>query len=241
MAKLNCLIVDDEPLAREGLAGYVNKVDFLTLTGFSDSALSLAKLLNEQQIDLLFLDIQMPVVSGIDFLKMSVGLPMVILTTASPHYAIEGFQLNVLDYLLKPITFERFFQSAVKAREYHEANTSKNAGTTRDVSYFFIRCGNIYEKIMTDEILYIEGLQNYVTIFTIKEKYITLLTLKQLEENLPERSFLRVHKSFIISISRIDRIEGNEIFIGQSAVPIGKTYRPAVVDRVIGSKLWGKE
>ena len=241
MPKLNCLIVDDEPLAREGLAGYVNKVDFLNLAAVADNALSLPQLLNEHQTDLLFLDIQMPMMSGIDFLKISTNLPMVIITTASPHYAIESFQLNVLDYLLKPITFERFFQSAIKAKEYYEVKTFKNTGTTTGIPYFFIRCGNMYEKIMTDDILYIQGLENYVTIFTSKEKYITLFPLKQLEKNLPSGLFLRVHKSFIVSVPRIDRIEGNEIHILQSVIPIGKTYRDVVADRVLGIALWEKK
>src|SRR4051812_35319378 len=184
---MNCVIIDDEPLAREGLASYVREVDFLNLTGTCENPLELIKLLDHQSIDLIFLDIQMPKMTGIDFLKIMQKPPMVIITTAYPSYALEGFQLNVLDYLLKPITFDRFFKSANKAKDYHRllinATQPGLQKTEPDENYFFIKCGNKYEKIYFDEILYVEGMQNYVTIFTSKGKYITLLNLKSLEKN----------------------------------------------------------
>ena len=174
---MNCVIIDDEPLAREGLASYVREVDFLNLTGTCENPLELIKLLDHQAIDLIFLDIQMPKMNGIDFLKIMQKPPMVIITTAYPSYALESFQLNVLDYLLKPITFDRFFKSANKAKDYYRLlNNWPQPGapkTEADEGYFFIKCGNKYEKIYFDEILYVEGMQNYVTIFTAKGKYIT--------------------------------------------------------------------
>jgi DNA-binding LytR/AlgR family response regulator len=169
---------------------------------------------------------------------------MVIITTAFPSYALEGFQLNVLDYLLKPITFDRFFKSANKARDYHQLLTKSadvrpsRAGQGSD--YFFIKCGSKYERIFFDDILYIQGTQNYVTICTHKGKYLTLLYLKNLEENLDPQSFIRVHKSYIVSIDKIDGIEGNEIYIQSHSIPISRNYREQVIQQVVSAKLWDK-
>ena len=186
----------------------------------------------------------MPKMNGIDFLKIVKNPPMVVITSAYPSYALESFQLNVLDYLLKPITFDRFFKSANKAKDYHRLLTnSVLTNQQKDVSdadYFFIKCGNKYEKIYFDDILYVEGMQNYVTIFTSKGKYITLLNLKSLEQNLNSRSFIRVHKSYIVSINKIDGIEGNAIFMQSHQIPISRNYREQVIARVVESKLWDK-
>ena len=241
---INCVIIDDEPLAREGLANYVREVDFLHLTGTCENPLELIKLLDQHQVDLIFLDIQMPKMNGIDFLKIVKNPPMVVITSAYPSYALESFQLNVLDYLLKPITFDRFFKSANKAKDYHRLLTNSVLTNQQkdvlDADYFFIKCGNKYEKIYFDDILYVEGMQNYVTIFTSKGKYITLLNLKSLEQNLNSRSFIRVHKSYIVSINKIDGIEGNAIFMQSHQIPISRNYREQVIARVVESKLWDK-
>lgn len=240
----NCVIVDDEPLAREGIAQYVQEVDFLTLIDVCENPLKLMKLMDEHRIDLIFLDIQMPKMNGIDFLKIVQKRPMVIVTTAFPSYAIEGFQLNVLDYLLKPITFDRFFKSANKAKDYFQLiNNSGNSGTPKtdqQADYFFIKCGSKYEKIQLDDILYVEGMQNYVTIYTRKGKYLTLLYLKNLEQNFNNESFIRVHKSYIVAIDKIEGIEGNEIYIQSHRIPISRNYREQVIEQVVSNKLWGK-
>jgi DNA-binding LytR/AlgR family response regulator len=200
--------------------------------------------LGEHQVDLIFLDIQMPKMNGIDFLKIVQRPPMVIITTAFPSYALEGFQLNVLDYLLKPITFERFFQAANKAKDYHRLITGSVYQDTNKVSqnadYFFIKCGSKYEKIQFDDILYIQGMQNYVTIYTTKGKYLTLLNLKNLEQNLDNASFIRVHKSYIVSISKIEGIESNEIFIQSHRIPVSRNFSEQVLEQVVKSKLWIK-
>ncbi|GAB4055889.1 LytR/AlgR family response regulator transcription factor [Spirosoma litoris] len=241
---LTCVIIDDEPLAREGLADYVHEVDFLHLTGTCDNPLELMSLLDRQPVDLIFLDIQMPKMTGIDFLKIVQNPPMVIITTAYSNFALEGFQLNVLDYLLKPITFDRFVKSANKARDYHRLLTNvmpaspQNVETEQD--YIFIKCGNKYEKLYFDDILFIEGMQNYVTFFTTKGKYVTLLNLKTLEQNLADLAFIRVHKSYLVSINKINSIEGNEIFIQAHRIPISRNYREQVIDQVVNSKLWIK-
>jgi DNA-binding LytR/AlgR family response regulator len=195
--------------------------------------------MDREPVDLIFLDIQMPKMSGIDFLKVVQNPPMAIITTAYPSYALEGFQLNVMDYLLKPITFERFFKSAGKARDYHRL-LSKSATAKTEEDYFFIKCGSKYEKILFDDILYIEGLQNYVTIHTSKGKYITLLNLKHLEQNLDSRHFIRIHKSYIVSIGKIEGIDGNEIFIQPHRIPISRNYRDQVIEQVVNRRLMDK-
>lgn len=242
--KISCVIVDDEPLAREGLSNYVREVDFLKLTATCENPLQLLDLLDHCPVDLIFLDIQMPKMNGLDFLKIAQNTPMVIITTAFPSYALEGFQLDVLDYLLKPITFERFFKAARKAKDYHQLLSRPGAADpakTEKEDYFFIKCGSKYEKIPLEDILYVEGMQNYVNIFTTKGKYLTILSLKSLEENLAEQSFIRVHKSFIVAISKIDCIEGNEICICNSKIPISRNYREKVISQVITSRLWDKK
>ncbi len=240
---IHCVIIDDEPLAREGIADYVREVDFLSLVGTCENPLELMKLLERETVDLIFLDIQMPKMNGIDFLKVVSKPPMVIITTAFPSFALEGFQLNVLDYLVKPITFDRFFKSVHKARDYFSllrSSASSASSASSGADYFFIKCGNKYEKINFTDILYVEGMQNYVTIYTTRGKYITLLYLKNLEENLDPSAFIRVHKSFIVSIRKIDGISGNEISIGEFRIPISRNYKEIVLSRVVSSKLWGK-
>lgn len=243
---LNCVIIDDEPLAREGLANYVREIDFLHLVDTCQNPVQLMKLLDKHAVDLIFLDIQMPKMNGIDFLKTVQKLPIVIITTAYPSYALEGFQLNVLDYLLKPITFDRFFQSVNKAKDYHQLLSLSAVPATTPTKqeahpdYFFIKCGSKYERIYFVDILYIEGTQNYVSIITTKGKFMTLLYLKNLEQNLDSQAFIRVHKSYIVAIHKIDGIEGNEIFIQSHRIPISRNYRDHVISQVVMNKLWDK-
>ena len=242
---INCVIIDDEPLAREGMAKYVGEVDFLHLIDTCENPVELVKIMDHHRVDLLFLDIQMPRMNGIDFLKIVQKPPMVIITTAFQNYALEGFQLNVLDYLLKPITFDRWLKSVNKAKDYHHLLAGVHAvpGSSREstsADYFLIRCGSKYEKILFADILYVEGMQNYVTIYTKKGKYVTLLYLKNLEDNLDTQSFIRVHKSYIVSIDKIEAIEGNEIFIQSHRVPISRNYRDQVIEKVVSNNLWDK-
>jgi two-component system LytT family response regulator len=235
---INCVIIDDEPLAREGLSSYVREVDFLRLSGTCSNPVELLTLLEQQSVDLLFLDIQMPKMSGIDFLKITQNPPLVVMTTAYPSFALEGFQLNVLDYLLKPITFDRFVKAAWKAKEQCDLRLRPTAPVAP--VYVFIKCGSKYEKIYVDDILFIEGLQNYVTIFTTRGKYVTLLNLRDIETELAASSFVRVHKSFLVARSKVDAIEGNEIFIGSHRIPISRQQREEVLSRVLADNVWKK-
>jgi DNA-binding LytR/AlgR family response regulator len=238
---LKCLVVDDEPLARECITNYIKEVDFLELAGTCNNPVELAATVGKQEVELIFLDIQMPVINGIDFLKMTPKLPIVIITTAYPSYALEGFQLDVLDYLVKPITFNRFFKAVTKARDYQQLIRKAGIkGSQPEADYFFIKCDYKYEKIYFSDILYIEAMQNYVTIHTQKGKYMTLLYLKNIEEKLDKQSFVRVHKSYLVSISRIESIENNEIAVGSFRIPISRNYRDEVIDRVVNKRLWKK-
>lgn len=239
---LKCVIIDDEPLARECIANYVKEVDFLQLVGTGSNPVELTSLLHEQPVDLVFLDIQMPVINGIEFLKMAQNPPMVIITTAYPSYALEGFQLDVLDYMVKPITFNRFFKGVSKAKDYHQlllkSGTTPQTQTTAD--HFFIKCDYKYERIYFDDILYVQAMQNYITLYTTKGKYMTLLYLKNVEEKLDKQAFIRVHKSFIVAISKIEAIENNEIIIQSFRIPISRNYHDEVISRVVNDKLWKK-
>ena len=237
---INCVIIDDEPLAREGIASYVSEIPFLTLITTCESAVEYSKLPPQQPIDLMFLDIQMPKLTGLDFLKTIQHPPMVIITTAYSEYALDGFQLNVLDYLVKPVTFDRFFKSVNKAKDYYHLLNQQPPSGQAD-NYFFVKCGTKYEKICFDDVLFVEGLQNYITIYTSKGKYITMHYLKTLEEEyLKNNSFMRVHKSYIVSIHKIESIQGNEIFIGTHRIPISRNYRDQVLQQVVMSKLWDR-
>jgi two-component system, LytTR family, response regulator len=237
---INCVIIDDEPLAREGLSIYVKEIDFLQLTGVCENPVEFITLLDKFEVDLIFLDIQMPKMNGIDFLKITPKPPMVIITTAYPSYALESFQLNVLDYLLKPITFDRFFQATNKVKDYFQLlhKAQENDTNAQAANYFFVKCDNKFEKIFFEDILYIQSMQNYVNIHTLKGKYITLLTLKNIEENLNKRQFIRVHKSYIIAISKIESIESHQIVIQSFPIPLSRNYREEVIQQVVNDKLW---
>lgn len=239
--KLKCIITDDEPLSAEGLAKYIEVIDYLELVAVAQNPLELNKLLETHQVDLIFLDIHMPFMTGLDFLKIKTSLPMVILTTAYSDYAIEGFQLDVIDYLVKPITFTRFLKATNKAKEYHLFKHHKTENAAAAASdYAFIKCENKYEKIFIGEILFIQALQNYVVIYTSNNKFMTLLPLKTVETYLDKDRFLRVHKSYLVAISKIDSIDGNDIRIQQHTIPISRNLRDEVIEVVVKSKLMSK-
>lgn len=242
--KLNCVIIDDEPLARECLETYTSDIPFLNLCGICQNPVELTDLLSSESIDLIFLDIQMPVMNGLDFLRVTQNPPMAIITTAYPSYALEGFKLDVLDYLLKPITFDRFFKACNKARDYHHLKTTaqgeSKTGNEAQQDYFFIKCEYKYEKIFFDQILYIQAMQNYVVIFTTLGKYMSLIPLKSVEERLEGRSFIRVHKSYIVSIDKIESIENHQLRIRDQLIPISRNFRDQVIEKVVNKRLWKK-
>ena len=231
--KINCIIIDDEPLARKGLKEYIHDVEFLNLLGEFDNAVKATEVLGKGDVQLLFLDIQMPKITGLDFFKSLQHAPPVIFTTAYPQYALEGFDLNALDYLVKPISFDRFLKAAMKAKEYYEIR-QQNKQEAGD--YFFIKADNKLVKIFFEEILFVEALQNYVTIHTTDKKYVTYLTFKSVEEYLPADRFIKTHKSYIISASKLDSIEGNDIRIGNHHIPISRNEKDEVMEKLLRGK-----
>jgi DNA-binding LytR/AlgR family response regulator len=192
-------------------------------------------LISSGDVQLLFLDIQMPKITGLDFFKTLQNAPPVIFTTAYPQYALEGFEVNALDYLVKPISFDRFLKAAMKAREYYEVReTNEKEKATTD--YFFIKTDNKLVKILFEDVLFVEALQNYVTIHTLLKKYMTYLTFKSVEEYLPADKFLKVHKSYIVAASKVDSIEGNDIRIGQQHIPISRNQKDEVMEKLLKGK-----
>jgi DNA-binding LytR/AlgR family response regulator len=235
---INCIIIDDEPLARAGLTEYVQDIDFFNLLGVFDNPLAATEILGSSEVHLLFLDIQMPKITGIDFFKTLKDPPAVIFTTAYPQYALDGFEVNALDYLVKPISFERFLISALKAKEFYEVRQKNRSETVTEATaeYFFIKADNSLVKILYADILFVEALQNYVTIHTNGKKYISYLTFKSVEEYLPVEAFIKVHKSFIIAAAKVDSIDGNEIRIGQHHIPISRSLKDEVMEKLLNGK-----
>ncbi len=246
MIKLRCIAIDDEPFALEILADDISKVPFLELVGQFSSPLDAWEVLQQEPagVDLIFLDIQMPTLTGIQFLRTLRNPPMVILTTAYEQYALEGYELAVVDYLLKPIPFERFIKAVNKAydlfrlRHQSVASDSENrpvpmppAETPAERNYFFIFSEYREIKIFYDEVLYIEGLKDYVKIYTTQSAgaaasrpFLSRLTLKAIEARLPEDAFCRVHKSFIVSLAKISSFQRTRLFIGKQEIPVGSSY-----------------
>lgn len=239
---INTIIVDDEPLALEILEAHIAKIPELNLIGKCSNAIEANKLLNKGEVDLMFSDIQMPQLSGIDFLRSLSQPPMVIFTTAFPEYAVEGFNLEALDYLLKPISFERFFKAANKAIEKYNSNDlHSEAALDSSEDFFFVKSDKKLVKVFYRDILYIEGLKDYVIIRTETGRVITLQTMKSLEEKLPNDMFQRIHRSYILNLTKIQALEGNMVEIiekGQTKlIPIGKNYRDDLVEMIERKKL----
>ena len=236
---LTCVIVEDEPLARNLMVDYVRKVPYLTLLEACSNPLDAIEILRKNAVDLLFLDIQMPEITGLSLLKALNKKPFVILTTAYSEYALEGYEHDVVDYLLKPITFERFLRAVEKASQRAGATTPNQTKDIPEPStsspsqpFVFVKDGTKLVKINWDDILFVEGLKDYVTIHTRQQKVVSLQRLKALEEQLPSDQFIRVHHSFIVALKAIDAIHKGEIQIGQSLIPISDTYRKAFKDLI---------
>lgn len=227
---INCLVVDDEPIARKGILEHIAQVEFLNAVAACKNAIEASIELKKNPIDVVFLDIQMPKITGIDFLKNLQNPPLVIITTAFPEYAIEGYELNILDYLLKPISFERFFKAALKAQNYF--NIKANEYIPSSESFFFIKSNQKIEKIYMDDILYIEALSNHIIIYTKQKKYIAYMSFKGIESQLPKNSFLKIHKSFIVSVNAIQTIDNDEVILENKTLPISKSYKNAVTERI---------
>lgn len=234
---LKCLVVDDESIAREGIVEYINKLDFLSVEGICSSALEAAEYLKKHEIDLMFLDIQMPHLSGLDFLESLQNPPLTIFTTAYSEYALDGFRLQVVDYLLKPISFKRFFQASMKALELAKL---RNQGEEQENSNMFVRQGDSFVRIVWSDILYVESMQNYAKLH-FKDKTLTIYqTMISLEEMLPKDSFFRIHKSYLVNILHIDLITGNRLLIDGNELPISRQRKEELLNTVVYKNLISK-
>lgn len=228
---ISCFIVDDEQSALDILRTYIEKTPFLTLVGSTTDPLQALRVVQSQPVDLLFLDIHMPQLSGLDAARLLQGKTKIVFTTAYSEFAVESFELEAFDYLLKPIAFERFLKTVHKALNASLEPSSRWQAEEKAPDYLFVKTGvkGKMAKINFDDIVYIEGMKNYLSINTSEESIVTLLSIRELEERLPSRQFMRVHKSYIVALNKIHALDGNQIFFkGMKAyVPLGDTYRTA--------------
>ncbi|HTF29401.1 MAG TPA: LytTR family DNA-binding domain-containing protein [Flavitalea sp.] len=227
MDKYTCIIIEDEPLALEKTKAFVNKVPFLTLSATFDNALNGLTFLNNNKVDVLFLDINMDELSGIELLESSKIHSQVIITTAYQQYALKGYELQITDYLLKPFTFNRFLQAVNKAQENLSQRTAD-----KQLDFIFIKTENRLEKITINDILYIEGMRDYVRIHTANKKIMTLQSFNELEQLLPSHLVCRVHKSYMVALNKIDSIERSRIKIGSQLIPVSETYKDAFLQLI---------
>lgn len=237
MTQLQTLIVDDEKPAVELLAAYVAKVPELALSGTAHSALAARSILNEKHIDLLFLDIQMPDLTGLELLKMLRNPPTTILTTAYSEFAIEGYELDVADYLLKPIEFERFYRAVAKVFQKQLPQTTASSSLASD-DYFFVKTDHQIVKVNFRDILFIESLREYVRIHTPSERIVARLALQRLEELLPPERFIRIHRTYIVNIDFVQKIEGNLLHVGKERLPVSKGKREEFLKFIEGKGVW---
>ncbi|MCT4615682.1 MAG: LytTR family DNA-binding domain-containing protein [Marinifilaceae bacterium] len=236
MKKYKCVIIDDEQPARDLINNFIEQIPFLTLTGSFKNPLLAIDLLNNEDISIVFLDIHMPEITGVDFLRNIEIKPSVIFTTAYPDYAMDGYDLNVIDYLLKPFSFERFLRAVNKALKINSSDNDDNQ--TKYISnmreYISLKCNHKLINVKYDDILYVEGLAEYVSFHTVdSSKYIVLDSLKKLEVELPSE-FLRVHRSYIVSTNKVSELMGNTLKIEGREIPVGKNYKKDVLKLIFG-------
>lgn len=231
--EIKALIVDDEPLAQNVIEQFARKLPNLTIAGKCNDAIAAHQWMQENKADLIFLDINMPKLSGISFLKNLIDAPLVIFTTAYSEYALEGFELNAVDYLKKPFSFDRFCKAFFKAEELlslKQATKKNEPELPSEKQFFFIKSNKKTYKINFSEICYVEGLGDYIQVHLENQKIVTNLSMKRILEILPENIFYRIHKSYIISLNKIEIVEGNSVLVNKKRLPIGNSYRQQFMD-----------
>lgn len=223
---MKCLLVDDEPLALDILESYIKRMPDLELIGKCSNALEASEFLKNNKIDLMFLDIQMPEITGLEFVRSLTNPPLIVFSTAYSDFAVEGFELNAIDYLLKPVAFERFAKTVERAKEYMalKKNESVEAPDLEN-DYIFIKSNQKQIKLSYDQILYVEAFADYVKLYTNEKRYVTLQTMKNMEQKLPKDKFIRVHRSFIVGMKYITTFNSSELEIGAVKIPVGKNYK----------------
>ncbi len=233
---MRCIAIDDEPRALEIIDSYINKIDFLDLVGKFRSPLDAMDFLLQNKIDLIFLDINMPDITGTEFVKVMNQKPMVIFTTAYSEYAIESYELDAIDYLLKPFEFVRFLKSVIKAKEIYGLKYGVKNKSTINLAHFDkniqIKSGVETYQVKIDDIRYIEGLGNYINVYLSDKKFVTYISLKDFLEKLPKKQFIRIHKSYIVSITHIKSFENHQVKLDDKTIPIGKNYKEKFIDLI---------
>jgi DNA-binding LytR/AlgR family response regulator len=236
---LKCIIVDDEQLALDLLEDYIHHIPYLELTARCKNALEASRVIQKQPVDLVFLDIMMPGMTGLQFVQSMVHKPMVVMITAYAKYAVEGFNLDVIDYLVKPVALDRFIKACSKAWEYHQFLLSQKNRQEETIhpGYFFVNADYSLVKIMLDDVVWIEGLKDYIKIHlqSLEKPVITLMSMKAIGEHLPDKGFIRIHKSYIVSVRHITAIRKNSVFIGTLEIPVGGNYKPVIETLVRGA------
>ena len=240
LPKMKCLIIDDEPLARFHLKDMADQIEFLEVIATCATALEANTKIQENQVDLIFLDINMPYLTGLEFLEQLENPPLCILTTAYSEYALEGYRLQVVDYLLKPITFNRFYQAVNKAQQQFIMVEKMKKNVQLEDPFLYVRQGDTFIKVSWVDILYVESMQNYTKLY-FKEKSIVIhQTMKAIEESLSAEHFFRIHKSFLINITHIEMISGGRLYINKTELPISRTRKEELLNQVVYKKLISK-
>jgi DNA-binding LytR/AlgR family response regulator len=232
---ISCLIIDDEPMARKLLQEYIEETDFLVLAGVAENPVKAMGLIKELAVDLIFLDVNMPKMNGIEFIRSSANLPMVIMTTAYGQYALEGFEMAVIDYLVKPFSLERFLKATQKALDL-KLLKNKALPVNTSTDHFYVKCNGKVVRVNCDELLYIEGMSNYITLYTNNGKLVVYLTIKGILDKLPTNNFVQVHKSVVVNIDKISSIDGNMLYIGDHKVAIGANFSDEAMKKILGDR-----
>jgi DNA-binding LytR/AlgR family response regulator len=233
---LNCLIVDDEPIARKLLQEYIEETDFLTLVGTAENPIKATALLSELDVDLIFLDVNMPKMNGFQFLRSATNLPMIIMTTAYGQYALDGFEMAVVDYLVKPFSLDRFIKATQKALKLKTLEQKQQPVEKSTDEYCYVKCDNKIERVNYADLLYVEAMANYITLYTTNKKLVVYLTIKGIQEKLPADKFLQVHKSYIVNLDKINNIEGSMLDMGIGKISIGQSFYDDALNRILRGK-----
>lgn len=229
--KIKCIITDDEPIARKGLRGYIEKIDFLTLIGECEDAIQLNTVLKAEPVDLLFLDIEMPEMTGLELLSNLTNPPKVIIVSAYEQYALKGYEFDVVDYLLKPVSFDRFLKSVNRAHDLLQTEQKE------ENDYIFVKSDKQLRKILFKDILFIESMENYVVIQTVSSKEVVYTTLKQINESLPLDAFQQTHRSYIVNIEKVTAIDGNQLSINSYKIPVARNLRDTIFNLILNNRL----
>lgn len=224
---IRCLVIDDEPIARAGLIEHLEQIAYVSFIGQCRNAIEGQKALQDQELNLIFLDIQMPLMSGIELVKMLKNPPLIVFTTAHTDYAMQGYELNILDYLLKPISFPRLLQSVLKAKDYLEAHAQQVAS---EPDYFFTKCNGNLEKIVIAQVVYVQAMGNYSIIHRLEGRCIAYLSLKSLQDLLPFPQFVQIHKSYLVNLACIKMVEKSAVQLEEATIPLGKRFRSQLLD-----------